>query len=236
MNRPQISILIPCYNEEKVIIDTARRLLDTLPRLTENFEIVFANDGSTDRTGELLNELKAKYKSIKVTGYQSNKGAGYAFRKALEIANGQLIVHMDADLAMEPWNVCRECIQRLQNCDIAIASRYLGIRAQYPLRRRIPSLMYRWLYRLLLGLSIEDAMSGFFGMRHPVLQKIEPLEMNGFEIYLELFAKAKRRGLKIEEYPEKFVHKTASGEISVNATAPRQILNTFRIWWRLSRY
>jgi len=64
MNRPQI--------EEKVIIDTAR-LLETLPRLTENFEIVFANDGSTDRTGELLNEIKAKYKSIKVTGYQSNK-------------------------------------------------------------------------------------------------------------------------------------------------------------------
>ena len=81
MNRPQI--------EEKVIIDAARRLLETLPRLTENFEIVFANDGSTDGTGELLNELKAKYKSIKVTGYQSNKGAGYAFRKALEIANGQ---------------------------------------------------------------------------------------------------------------------------------------------------
>ena len=53
MNRPPI--------EEKVIIDTAR-LLETLPRLTENFEIVFANDGSTDRTGELLNELKAKYK------------------------------------------------------------------------------------------------------------------------------------------------------------------------------
>jgi glycosyltransferase involved in cell wall biosynthesis len=233
MNRPQISILIPCYNEQKVIVETARRLLETLPRLTESFEIVFANDGSTDRTGELLNELQAKYKSIKVTGYQSNKGAGYAFRKALEIANGQLIVHMDADLAMEPWNVCRECIQRLQDCDIAIASRYLGIRAKYPLRRRIPSLVYRWLYRLLFGLSIQDAMSGFFGMQHSVLQKIEALEMNGFEIYLELFAKAKRRGLKIEEYPEKFVHKTASGEISVMAAAPRQILNTFRIWWRL---
>src|SRR6516225_1773168 len=142
MNHPQISVLIPCYNEEKVVVDTAKRLLKILPHLTESFEIVFANDGSTDRTGELLNELHAKYQSIKMTGYQSNKGAGYAFRKALEIANGQLIVHMDADLAMEPWNICRECIQRLQNCDIAIASRYLGTRAQYPQRRRIASLVY----------------------------------------------------------------------------------------------
>jgi glycosyltransferase AglD len=233
MNRPQISVLIPCYNEENVIVDTARRLLETLPRVTQSFEIVFANDGSTDGTGELLNELQARHKSIKVTGYQSNKGAGYAFRKALEIANGQLILHMDADLAMEPWNVCRETIHRLQNCDIAIASRYLGTRAEYPLRRRIPSLAYRLLYSLLLGLSIQDAMSGFFGMRYSVLQKIEALEMDGFEIYLELFAKAKRRGLKIEEYPEKFVHKTASGEVSLIATAPRQILNTVRIWWSL---
>ena len=87
MNRPQI--------EEKVIIDTAR-LLETLPRLTENFEIVFANDGSADRTGELLNELKAKYISIKVTGYQSNKGAGYAFRKALEICKWPMRIL--------PWN------------------------------------------------------------------------------------------------------------------------------------
>jgi hypothetical protein len=67
------------------------------------------------------------------------------------------------------------------------------------------------LLELILGLSIQDAMSGFFGMRDSVLQKIKALEMDGCEIYLELFAKAKRRGLKIEEYPEKFVHKTASG-------------------------
>jgi glycosyltransferase involved in cell wall biosynthesis len=236
MEHPLISVIVPCYNEEYIIVDTARKLLDLLPRFAENFEIIFSNDGSTDRTEELLNELQAKYNRIKVTGYPSNRGAGYAFRKALEIASGRVIVHMDADLAIDPENVCRESIQRLRFCDVAVASRYLGTRAQYPLRRRIPSLLYRCMYRTLLGLSLQDAMSGFFGMRYSVLKKIGSMEMDGFEIYLELFSKAKRNGLKIEEYPERFVHDTRSGEVSVIATAPRQILNTFKIWWKLRGY
>ena len=121
----------------------------------------------------------------------------------------------------------------MQHCDIAIASRYLGTRAQYPLRRRVPSLAYRWIYGALFRLPIHDAMSGFFGLRRSVLAIVAPLEQNGFEAYLELFTKARRHGLSIEEFPEKFVHDMTSGEISVIATAPRQLANTFRLWWRL---
>jgi glycosyltransferase involved in cell wall biosynthesis len=233
VTRPCVSIVIPCYNEERIIARTAERLLEALPRYTKSFEIVFANDGSTDRTDERLKALRKTHACIKVTGYPTNKGAGYAMRKALEITSGDLLLHMDADLAMDLDGVCRETLRRLQHCDIVIASRYLGTRAQYPLRRRVPSLVYRWVYGALFDLPIHDAMSGFFGLRRSVLATIAPLEQNGFEVYLELFTKAKRHGLSIEEFPEKFVHDTTSGEISVMATAPRQLANTFRLWWRL---
>jgi len=236
VTRPRTSIVIPCYNEERIITHTAERLLEVLPCHTESFEIVFANDGSTDRTDERLEELRKTHPCIKVTGYATNKGAGYAMRKAFEIASGDLLLHMDADLAMDLDGVCRKILRRLQHCDIAIASRYLGTRAQYPLRRRVPSLVYRWVYRALFGLLIHDAMSGFFGLRRSVLATIAALEQNGFEVYLELFTKAKRHGLSIEEFPEKFVHDTSSGEISVIATGPRQLANTFRLWWRLRAY
>jgi glycosyltransferase involved in cell wall biosynthesis len=235
MSDPRLSVVIPCYNEERIIGETAQRLLEVLPRHADRFEIVFANDGSTDKTGDCLQALRQTHACIKVTGYASNRGAGYAMRQGFATARGELIVHMDADLAIDPESVCRESLRRLQVSYIAIASRYAGTPADYPLRRRIPSLFYRSLYGALFQLEIKDAMSGFFGLRRSVLQAIGPLEQDGFEAYLELFAKARACGLSIEEYPERFVHETIAGELSVTATAPRQIAGTLRLWWRLRR-
>ena len=232
MPAPLVSIVVPCYNEESIIEATADKLLDTIPRCAESFEVIFCNDGSTDLTGAKLQVLQGRHEPIVAVGYPANRGAGYAFREALKIARGRYVIHMDADLAMEPEAICRECLRLLESCDIAIASRYRGTRADYPLRRRLPSMVFRTIYRYLLGLPIQDAMSGFFGLRRSVLDEIPALEMDGFEVYLELFVKARRLGLRIHEFPAKFIHQTESGEISVLARAPRQLLNTLRIWLR----
>jgi hypothetical protein len=76
-------------------------------------------------------------------------------------------------------------------------------------------------------------MSGFFGFRRALLAALPPLETDGFELYLELFAQAHRRGFTLLELPVRFVHQTASGEVSVLTTGPRQLKNTLRVWRRL---
>jgi glycosyltransferase involved in cell wall biosynthesis len=232
---PLVTVIVPCYNEEAIIEDTARTLLERISECAASFQIILCNDGSTDQTAAKVASLAERHPHITAVGYPSNRGAGYAFRQGLFVARGRYIIHMDADLAMDPLVVCRLCTEGLQRCDIVIASRYKGVRADYPWRRRLPSFVYRMIYRGLLGLPIRDAMSGFFGLRRTVLDVIPPLEMDGFEVYLELFLEAHSLGLQIEEIPAKFVHHTESGEVSVLAQGPKQLFNTLRVWHRHRR-
>jgi len=230
-----ISVIVPCYNEEKIIARSVATLLDALPACTPDFEILLSNDGSIDRTFEIIRGLAERHSQVRALGYDLNRGAGHAFRHAVAHARGDHVVHMDADLAMDPLEVCRRFRTELAACDIVIASRYLGERADYPLRRRIPSHVYGVIFRTLFGVSIRDAMSGFFGFRRAILEQIPPLESDGFEVYVELFVAASRRGLRVVEIPVKFRHQTESGEMSVLRQAPRQFMNTLRIWKKLRR-
>jgi glycosyltransferase involved in cell wall biosynthesis len=230
-----ISVIVPCYNEEKIIARSVATLLDAMSACTPDFEILLSNDGSVDRTFEIIRALAERHPHVRALGYDVNRGAGHAFRHALAQARGDHVVHMDADLAMDPLEVCRRFLAELAACDIVIASRYLGERADYPLRRRIPSRIYGVIFRTLFGVTIRDAMSGFFGFRRAILEQIPPLESDGFEVYVELFVSASRRGLRVVEIPMKFRHQTESGEMSVLRQAPKQFLNTLRIWKKLRR-
>jgi dolichol-phosphate mannosyltransferase len=227
---PALTVVIPCFNEEAIIEASIERARREIAMIEPSFELVLCNDGSRDNTLECLQRAAQRYTDVKVVSYSSNRGAGYAFRQGLAVARGATVMHMDADLAMEPQVVCRALLPELRTAGIAIASRYKGKRADYPLRRRIPSAIFGLLYRSLLGLKIRDAMSGFFALRREVLDSIPPLESDGFEVYLELFLKALRAGYEISEVGVEFRHKTERGELSVLAYGPKQALNTFRIW------
>jgi len=227
---PEISVIVPCYNEGAILDESVALAVREIGRVAPSFEIILCNDGSTDDTGAVMDRLAERYSNVRSVGYSQNRGAGYAFRRGLTNATGKVVMHMDADLAMHPRDVCNTLLPLLADHEIAIASRYRGVKAQYPLRRRIPSHIYRAIYRFLLGLPIYDAMSGFFAFRREVLDRIEPLRSDGFEVYLELFLKAKLCGCRIAEVGVEFRHQTESGEVSVLAYAPKQLMNTLRIW------
>lgn len=229
---PALSVVVPCYNEAPIIERTAKRLLRVLPSLDPSFEVVFCNDGSTDDTWDRLKALSRAHPAIRAEGYADNRGAGHAFRTALRAACGRLVLHMDADLAMDPVAAGRACLDGLRSHDLVFCSRYLGVPARYPLHRRLPSEAYRRLYRALLGVPVQDAMSGFFGLRRAAVDALPPLESDGFEVYLELLVKARRRGLTIAEVPVEFVHQTESGEVSVLRQGPKQLARTLRVWRR----
>jgi dolichyl-phosphate beta-glucosyltransferase len=230
-----VSVVVPCFNEAGIIEATAERLLAALPAFAPDFEVVLCDDGSTDGTGAEIRALAERHAAVRALGYPVNRGAGHAFRTALAASAGSLVLHMDADLAVDPADACRACLAGLEAHDLVFCSRYAGLRARYPLRRRLPSLAYRALYRGLLGVGVSDAMSGFFGLRRgAVLAAIPPLESDGFEVYLELLVKARRAGLRVAEAPVAFAHRTESGEFSVLRQGPRQVAGTLRVWRRFA--
>lgn len=229
-----ISVVIPCYNEELVIERSYQRVKETLERQPGRHEILIANDGSTDHSAEILERLASADSSLVFIDYRPNRGMGHACRKMYERASGDIVIQMDADLAVDPAECIPLFVRELREVDCVVGSRYLGVRADYPLRRRIASRGYYLLNRALFAFRLKDTQSGFFGIRRQVLQELE-LRADGFEIHVEMFAQLERRGSSVLEVPVRFVHQTESGEVSVFKAAPRMFLGSLRIWRNIRR-
>jgi len=226
---PGISVVIPCYNEEAVIERSYRRVKEALARQPGEHEILIANDGSRDRSADILLGLAGQDPSLVFINYQPNRGMGHACRKMYERASKDVVIQMDADLAMDPGETIPAFVRELEKVDCVVGSRYVGIKADYPWRRRIASHGYYALNKLLFDFSLRDTQSGFFGIRRPVLQAL-PMFSDGFEIHVEMFALLEKRGHSIREIPIRFVHQTESGEVSVFKSAPRMLAGSLRIW------
>jgi len=226
---PDISVVIPCYNEEAVIERSYRRVKAALDRQPGKHEILIANDGSKDRSAEILLSLASQDPSLVFISYQPNRGMGHACRKMYERASRDIVIQMDADLAMDPVDTIPAFARELCAVDCVVGSRYVGIKADYPWRRRIASHGYYAINKFLFDFSLRDTQSGFFGIRRQILQSL-PMHSDGFEIHVEMFALLEKRGHSIREIPIRFVHQTESGEVSVFKSAPKMLMGSLRIW------
>jgi len=94
---PELSIVAPVYNEEEGIEQVVQYWLKVLQKNAANAEIVLANDGSTDRTLEILENLSQKIPSLKVVSYTPNRGYGYALKTAIRASTGQWVITLDSD-------------------------------------------------------------------------------------------------------------------------------------------
>jgi glycosyltransferase involved in cell wall biosynthesis len=224
-----LSVLIPCYNEEKIILNSYQVLKSELEKLNNPYEIIFCNDGSLDGTLNELERIKEQDGNVKVVSYYPNKGAGYAFRQLCGNASGEVLIHMDADLAMEPKDTLALFLQEIEYADIVVGSRYDKIKAEFPLHRLLPSKLLLYLNKLLFRCPLKDTNSGFFAIKRKVISKAK-LSSNDFQIYTELFIKAIKDKFTIKEIPIKFMHKKESGEANMFKHGPRIMRDIFILW------
>lgn len=231
----KISIIICCFEEEPIIKDSWNKLKQSLNSFpTKEFEVIFVNDGSTDNSLGLIRDIMETDKRIKVITYPNNKGYGYALKQGLEFATGDIIITMDADLAMDPQSVIASCLDQINNYHIVICSRYKGIKPEYPLMRKIVSWCYRKLNKMMFKMPFEDTQSGFIGFEKKILSFIQ-LKSDDFSILVELIAKAYKAKCQIIEIPIKFIHGTLSGQTSIWKSGPKMFKNTISIWKELKK-
>lgn len=231
---PAVSIVIPCYNEAGIIRETCARLVEALDRTERGYEIIFGNDGSTDSTPAILEELAVDGR-IRTTGHYPNRGAGYTYREMYAAALGDIIIQMDADLAMPPEAVLPAFLEALTDADVVAGSRYGSQETEYPLLRRIFSRGYMVLIKGLFRLELSDTQTGFVGFRRQVLDELD-LESDGFEILVEFFAQAQAAGFRIVEVDLPWVHDTRSGETNVWKESVRMLRGTVKVRRRLGTY
>jgi len=166
----KISFILPAHNEEDIIESSVQKVCSFLEKNKYNFEIIIAEDGSTDRTYEIAKSLVNS--KIKLTHSRRKLGKGKAIKNAIRNSKGDIIIFSDADLAAKLEH-SEEIIKKINNgCDVCIGSRFLDSKKVVrPLHRKIASSSYNRLVRLIFDTKITDFQCGLKGF-HKKTSKI----------------------------------------------------------------
>ncbi len=207
-----LSLIIPVYNEEKNLPTTLPKLAKWLADGKGKREVVFSDDGSTDRSAELIKNCAEHHSGIRLVSAPQNQGKGAAVRNGMLAANGRYRVFTDCDLAYGLDAVTR-IEERLSagRVDAVIGSRALhpnGYRG-YGVFRRIMSKAYLELLKVAAGLTQTDSQCGIKGFTDEAAERIfSRCQINGFAFDLEVLTVAKKLGLKTAELPVCIVNHT----------------------------
>ncbi len=227
LTKQGISVVLPAWNEEAVIAITVGRVVTTMSRIAPNFEVIIVDDGSTDRTGAIADELAAADARIRAVHNRPNRGYGGALIAGFDAARQPYTFFMDADGQFDIADIANLIIP-IESGQAEVA---LGYRAHRndPLIRILNSWAWKQLVSLLFHLHIRDVDCAFklFPTR---LVRAAAVQANGAMISTELLAKFERMGTKIAQVPVGHYPRELGKATGAN---PRVILNAFRELFRL---
>jgi len=200
MKIKSLSVFFPTYNEEGNIKSTVTKAKAVLQKYVENWEILIVNDGSTDRTKEISEELSMEDERIKVFNHEVNRGYGASLKSGFYNAKYPWIVFTDSDgqFDFSEINLFFEK-QQETNADLVIGYYKKRKVSKFKI---ITSRMWEIAVMILFGLHVHDIDCGFKLVSKKVIDKIPKLESErGAFISSEFLIKAKKSGFKIVEIP-----------------------------------
>jgi len=243
---PELSIIIPAYNEEKRLgptLEHIRAYLATRPFGLEphEIEVVVVDDGSVDGTAPVVQNYTDRFHSLRLVSNGINRGKGYSVRHGMHEARGRIALFADADMSL-PIEEAEKLLSAIgEGNDIAIGSRAIQrslMETHPPLTRRIAGAVFNFLVRLLIGLPFHDTQCGvkaFVLDRCWTIFDSQRVERFGFDP--EILFLAQRQGLKTAEVAVRSSHDPAS-KVRVLRDGVTMFLDILRIrWnWTMGRY
>lgn len=197
-----ISVIIPIYNEEEILLSNVSRLSDAVRSLPEEYEILIAEDGSTDDSRLLANRLVSK--SIRLINSPERLGRGLSLAHAIRQSRGSIVIYMDADLSTDLGMLGPVVEEIAKGADICTGSRLLAdskVIGRNSLRESL-SRLYNLFLRLLFKTSVKDHQCGFKAFnRDKVLPLLDDVSDRHWFWDTELLIKAQDRGLRVTEVP-----------------------------------
>lgn len=193
----QASIIVPVYNEADIISRTMRCISGYLG---PDYELIVCDDASTDGTYDVLRNLADKNPNIRLLGFEKRIGKGGTIKKAVEIADSDLVVYVDADLSASLDDLPRLCEAASKKDALVISKRTMRGRLTQGALRLALSIGYNLIVRLIFRTGIADHQCGFKAMNKKVARKLIAQTSNdGFVFDTELIVRAKRSGIPVEE-------------------------------------
>lgn len=200
-----ISIIVPAFRQEKTIVRDLNKIKQVLGKLRYSTELICVVDGKGDNTLKRAANFAKNYQNVKVIGYDTNKGKGYAVRFGMAASKGDIIAFIDAGMDLNP-NGLSMLLEHFEwyDADIIVGSkRHPVSKVDYPWQRRILSMGYQLLVWSLFGLRIRDTQVGMKFFKREVLEKVLPrLLVKRYAFDVEMLAVANYLGYtRIYEAP-----------------------------------
>jgi dolichyl-phosphate beta-glucosyltransferase len=234
-----VSIIVAAYNEEKRILPSLFAIRDYCTANSIDHELIVVDDGSTDNTRRVTSEKIPQIPQLKVLGYETNMGKGYALRTGVLSSKGDFVLLSDADLST-PIEELSKLLHLLHNnvCDIAIGSRALALsqilKKQPWWRQSMGKLFNKIVKSLLIG-DFNDTQCGFKLFTGESARKLfKEAQVNRFAYDVEILALAKKNGYRIREVPIIWVNSPQS-KVNPLTDSARMFFDLLRIRARIGK-
>lgn len=234
---PFLSLIIPCYKQEKTIVQNVQQILDVLDKTRYSYEVLVVIDGVVDKSFQKLR--KAKLHNVTIFEYQENRGKSYAIRFGMSQAAGEHVMFLDSGFEINPDGISM-LLEHMKwyDADIIVGSkRHPVSRVKYTFQRKFLSRGYYQFVRILFGVTVKDTQAGIKVFKKDVLQKILPrLVEKRFAGDLEMLVVARHLGFKrIYEAPIKLDYELSGFSSAVAAYNIWHIfVDTIAIFYRLN--
>lgn len=230
----EITLVFPAYNEADRIEQAVLNAREALMSISKSFEIIIAEDGSTDGTREIAERISSENDSVVCIHSNERLGRGGALKRAFRSSKGSILAYLDVDLSTQ-MNFLEPLIKSIRDgYDLATGSRMLPESiVQRSLLRRLFSRVYNGMVRLLIRSPIKDHQCGFKAFKRESLFKIldETKDRHWFWD-TEAIALAVRYGFRIKEIPVVW-REGESSKVKLVSDAINMGFGVFSLWWRL---
>jgi len=232
-NNPQISIILPTYNESQNIVNILKLIRENIPKGISTQTIVI-DDNSPDGTGKIVDNYISEIKkiaenTIDIIHRKAKNGLSSAILNGIQNAKGDTIVVMDSDFSHPPQIIPKmiEAFKQYQ-CDLVVASRYItgGNIQGWTIKRKLMSKVATVIAKKGLGVKTKDPMSGFFAFKKNIIKELN-FDTLGYKFLLEILVKTK--DINVKEIPYTFENRRFGSSKLDSST----IIDYFKSVWKL---
>lgn len=225
-----LSIFFPAYNDSGTIASLVITALQSARTITSDFEVIVVNDGSSDHTADVADELARQYPEVRVVHHPVNRGYGGALRTGFATASKAFVFYTDGDAQYDPSEMT--VLWQAMNADVDLVNGYKISRSD-PFHRIVIGRVYHHTVKLLFGLKVRDVDCDFRLMRRSVFERVH-LEKNSGVICLEMMKKIQDAGFRIAEVPVHHYHRTHGTSQFFNfRRIGKTALDVGRLWYEL---
>jgi len=197
--RPNISLVIPLLNEDESLKELHQWIVRVVNEASLSYEVIFVDDGSSDKSWDIINELSALDSQVYGIKFQRNYGKSAALQTAFQEVQGEVVITMDADLQDSPEEI-RELYRMITEDGYDLVSGWKKKRHD-PLSKTLPTKLYNWAARRITGIYLHDFNCGLKAYRRSVVKSIEVYgDMHRYMPALAKYAGFKKIGEKVVQH------------------------------------